>query len=217
MDVVAVEFARLNQMLDLRDGDARGGRHHRIKIARGLAVDEIALGIALPGVHEREVGDEAGLHDVALAVELALFLALGDVGADAGLGEEGRNAGAARAHALGQRALRVELDLQLAGEELLREQLVLAHIRGDHLLDLPRFEQQAEPGAVDAGIVRHAGQVLHAGVAQRLDQGFRHAAQAEPAGHDHHAVLQDAVERRLGVGIDLFHWKNPPPKDPYAA
>ena len=115
-----------------------------IKIARGLAVDEVALGIALPGMHEREVGDEAGLHDVALAVEGALFLALGDVGADAGLGEEGRNAGAARAHALGQRALRVELDLQLAGEELLREQLVLAHIGRDHLLDLARLEQQAE-------------------------------------------------------------------------
>ena len=133
-----------------------GGRHHRIEVARGLAVDEVAFGIALPGVHDREVGDEAGLHDVALAVELALFLALGDVGADAGLGEEGRDAGAAGADALGQRALRVELDLELAGEKLLREQLVLADIGRDHLLDLARLEQQAEAGAVDAGIVGHA-------------------------------------------------------------
>ena len=100
-----------------------GGRHHRIEVARGLAVDEIALGVALPGIDDREVGDEAALHDVALAVELALLLALGDHGAGAGRGEEGRNAGAAGADALGQRALRVELDLELAGEVLLGELL----------------------------------------------------------------------------------------------
>ena len=33
----------------------------------------------------------------------------------------------------------------------------------------------------------------------------RDAAQAEAAGHDHHAVLQQAGQRRRGVGIDFFH------------
>jgi len=46
-------------------------------------------------------------------------------------GEEGRNAGAAGADALGQRALRIELDLELAGEELLGEGLVLADVGRD--------------------------------------------------------------------------------------
>ena len=69
-----------------------------------------------------EIGDETALHDVALAVELALFLALGDHRAGAGFGEERRDAGAASADALGQRALRIEFDLELAGEILLREQ-----------------------------------------------------------------------------------------------
>ena len=137
-DVVGIDLARLDQVLDLGDRDLAGGRHHRIEVARGLAVDEVALGVALPGVHDREVGDEAALHDVVLAVELALLLALGDHGADAGLGEEGRDAGAAGADALGQRALRVELDLELAGEKLLREHLVLADVGRDHLLDLAR-------------------------------------------------------------------------------
>jgi len=57
-----------------------------LKLRRGLPVDEVAFGVALPGVHDREIRDDAALHDVALAVELALLLALGDIGAGAGAG-----------------------------------------------------------------------------------------------------------------------------------
>ena len=74
----------------------------------------------------RDVGDQAALHDVGLAVELAHFLALGDQRADAGLGVERRDAGAAGADALGQRALRVELELQLAGQILLRRTVLFS-------------------------------------------------------------------------------------------
>ena len=95
---------------------ARGGRHHRIEIARRLAEDEIALGVALPGVHERDVGEEAALHDIGRAVEFARLLAVGDDGADAGPRVEGGDAGAAGADALGERALRIEFELKLAGE-----------------------------------------------------------------------------------------------------
>ena len=150
-----------------------GGRHHRVEVARGLAVDEVAGGVALPGLDDGEVGEQAALHHVFLAVELLHFLALGDQRADAGLGVEGRDAGAAGADALGQRALRVEFQLQLAGEELLREQLVLADIGRDHLLDLPRLQKQAQPDAVDAGIVGDDGQILDAGVADRVRSGSR--------------------------------------------
>ena len=182
-----------------------GRRHHRIEVARGLAIDEIALGVALEGVDDREIGDEAAFHDVALAVELALFLAAGDLGAGAGAGEEGRNAGAAGANALGERALRIEFDLQFAGEILLGESLVLADIGRDHLPDLPGFEQDAEADAVDAGIVGDDGEVFHPGIADGEDQRFRNAAQPEAAGHDHHAVLEHPGERGPRVGIDLVH------------
>ena len=117
-DVVGVDLARLDQMLDLGDRDLAGRRHHRIEVARRLPVDEIAFGIALPGMHDRDVGDEAALHHVGLAVELAHFLALGDDRADAGLGEKGRDAGAAGADALGERALRVEFELEFAREDI---------------------------------------------------------------------------------------------------
>ena len=152
-----------------------------------------------------EVGDQPALHHVVLAVEFAHFLALGDQRADAGLGEEGRNAGAAGADALGQRALRVELDLQFAGEILLGERLVLADIGRDHLLDLPRLQQHAEAHAVDAAIVGHHGEVLDPGIADGEDQGLGDAAQAEPAGHDHHAVREQPGQRGARVRMDLVH------------
>ena len=198
-----------HQMFDLGNRHPAGGCHHRIEVSRGLPVDEIAFGVAHPGVHDGEVGDDAALHDVLLAVELALFLALGDVGAGAGAGEEGRDARAAGADAFGERALRIEFDLEFAREILLGEQLVLAHVGRDHLLDLLGLQQQAEPRAVDACIVGDDGEVLHPGIADRRNQHLGDAAKAEAAGTDQHAVLEHARERRLGVGIDLLHERKP--------
>ena len=65
--------------------------------------------------------------------------------ADAGRRVERRDAGAAGAQPLGQRALRHQLDLELAGEELALELLVLADVGRDHLPDLPRLAA-AGPG-----------------------------------------------------------------------
>ena len=166
-------LAGRHQLLDLGHRDLGSGRHHRVEIARGLAVDQVAGGVALPGVDDGEVGEQAALHDVLLAVEFLHFLAFGDQRADAGLGVEGRDTGAAGADALGQRALRIEFEFQFAGEILLREQLVLADIGRDHLLDLPRLQQPAEADAVDAGIVGDDRQTLDAGIRGSRPTGSR--------------------------------------------
>ena len=173
MDVIGIDLAGRHQMLDLGDGDLRGRRHHRVKIARGLAIDEVAGGVALPGVDDGEIGEQAALHDVFLAVEFLHFLAFGDQRADAGLGEEGRNTGAAGADAFGQRALRIEFEFQFAREILLREQLVFTDIGRDHLLDLPRLQKPAQADAVDARIVGDDGQVLDAGIRGSRPTGSR--------------------------------------------
>ena len=141
------------------------------------------------------------------AVELAHLLALGDHGADARPGKERRNAGAARADALGERALGIEFDLKLAREVLLRERLVLAHVRRDHLLDLFGIEQQPEAYAIDPAIVGDDRQALDPGLTDRIDQGFGNATQPEAAGHDQHAVPQQPVKRRPGVWVDFSHVK----------
>jgi hypothetical protein len=88
---------------------------------------------------------------------------------------------------------------------LLREQLVLADIGRDHLLDLASFQEPAEADAVDAGIVGDHRKTLHPGIADGVREGFGDAAEAEAAGHDHHAVLEQTLEGGLGVGINLVH------------
>src|SRR3546814_2621911 len=63
-------------------------------------------------------------------------LALGDHRPDPGLGVEGGNAGAARANAFGERALRIELELELSRKIEFGEKLVLDDVGRDHLTDL---------------------------------------------------------------------------------
>src|SRR5579884_4482688 len=99
VDLVAVDLARLDQVLDLDDRHPSGRCHDRVEVARRLAEDEVALLVGLPGVDDRQIGDETALHDVGFAVELAQFLPLRHQRADAGLGEEGGYAGAAGADA----------------------------------------------------------------------------------------------------------------------
>ena len=113
--------------------------HRRVEVARGAAEDQVARLVGLPGLDERDVGHQRALHHVDVAVELARLLALGDHRADAGAREEGRDAGAAGAQLLGQRALRRELELELAGQVLALELLVLADVARDHLPDLARL------------------------------------------------------------------------------
>jgi hypothetical protein len=103
-------------------------------------------------VHERHVGDDAAFEHVGVSVELGGRLALGDLGADAGAGVEAGDAGRSRVRPFGQRALRVELDLELTVEVLPGEQLVLTDIGRDHLAQLPVLQQHAEPLAVDAHV-----------------------------------------------------------------
>ena len=101
---------------------------------------------------------------------------------------------AAGAHPFGQRALRVELDLELARQVLLHEQVVLADIGRDHLADLAGFQQLAQAKAIHTCVVGNHGEVLDAGIAQGVDQRFRNATQTETT-HSHElAVCNHALE-----------------------
>ncbi len=211
---IRIDAAGLDDLLDLDHRHLAGHRARRIEVARGAAEHQVAALVGLPRLHQRHIGHQRALHHVGLAVELARLLAFGDHRADAGAGEEGRDAGAAGAQLLGQRALRREFELEFAGQILALELLVLADVARDHLLDLARLEQQAEAEAVDAGVVRDDGQVLDPAVAQRVDQRLGYAAQAEAADRQQLVVAHQAVERRSGARIELFHLVVP--RDPAA-
>ena len=47
-----------------RDDERRGGRHHGVEVPRGLAIDEVAELVGLPGLDQRQVGVQAGLENV---------------------------------------------------------------------------------------------------------------------------------------------------------
>ncbi len=212
--MVRVDAADGHDLLDLGDADLAGGRHRLVEVARGLAEDEVAALVRLPALDDGEIGANAALQDIILAVEILHFLALGHFGADTGPGVEAGNAGAARAAALGQCPLRAEFHLELAGQILPLELLVLSHVGGDHLLHLARAEQFAEPFPIDSGIVAGDGEILHAGGLDRVDQPLRNPAQAEPARADRHAVEQQALQRGGGVGIDFLHARAPSCEEP---
>lgn len=91
-------------------------------------------------------------------------------------GEEGRDAGATSSDTLSQGALRGELNLQLSCQVLPLKLLVLADVRRDHALDLPRLKEEAKAKVVDASIVGDDGEVLGTLLAKSGDEILRDAA-----------------------------------------
>ncbi len=200
-----IDLADLDDLLDLGDGHPPRLGAGDIEVVGGLAQDQVAGLVGLPGLDDRQVGGDALLEDVRVTVVLPDILPLGQPGAVAGAGVEGRDAGAAGPQLLGQRPLRRQLDLELAGQELLLEGGVLADVGGDHLFDLPGLQQQPEAELVDPGVVADHGQPVRRRVAQGDDQFFRDAAEAEAAGGDGHIILQQAFKRPARIFVYRFH------------
>ena len=85
-------------------------------------------------LHQREVGTERGLEEIGFALDLDALLAFLDDRADAGRRQHAAEPVAAGADALDQRALRNEVDLELAGDHLLLRLGVETDVTGDRLL-----------------------------------------------------------------------------------
>src|SRR3546814_80011 len=129
--MVGIDRPRGEQFLDFGDRHAARCRHHRIEIARGLAVDEIALVVAAPRLDDGEIGGQPRLENIALAAEDFFLFAFGDDRADARARIEADDARAAGAQPLGERALRIEFELEKAGQILPLEFLLLPDIRSE--------------------------------------------------------------------------------------
>ena len=145
-DGFGIELAERHDLVHLRDRAFRRRRHDRAEVARGLAVDEVAPAVAALGLDQREVGVDRVLEHVAAAVDRARLLALGERRAVAGRREERADAGAGGADALGEVALRHQLELDLAGavERVEHVRVGLARERADDLAHAPRLEQRGQ-------------------------------------------------------------------------
>ena len=138
------ELSRLHQVLDLGYGDIPGSGHDGVEVARRLVVDQVAVVIALPGVDDGEIGPESAFHQVFPAIEHAHFLTLTQRRPDPRRHVEGGDARAPGPNTLGEGTLRDKFDLQFPVQKLAFEDLVLPHIRGDHLPHLAALEQDAQ-------------------------------------------------------------------------
>src|SRR6202521_25762 len=114
MNLIGVELAKFDEFFDFGDDVVGGGGHHWIEVARGLAIDEIAPAVALPGFDEGEIATQCSFKDVLTPAEFAGFLAFGNHGAVAGGCVKRWNTRSPGADALREGALRVQFDLHFA-------------------------------------------------------------------------------------------------------
>src|SRR5690606_32954261 len=115
MDIVGINGADRHHPLDLGNRRARRHGHDGIEIAAGEPVPQVAVRVGHIRLDEGEVPRQRFLVHVAPAVDDAAFLAPRQLGAVAGRREKARQARARGADALGQGALRDQLDFYLAG------------------------------------------------------------------------------------------------------
>ena len=111
MNLIGVELAEFHEFFDFGDHVVGSGGHHRVEVARGLAVDEIAPAVTFPRFDEGEIAADGSLHDVLVAVEFAGFFSVSDHGAVSRGGIERGDAGTSSAQALRERALGIQFHL----------------------------------------------------------------------------------------------------------
>src|ERR1035438_7990004 len=128
---VRIQFARLNQMFDFGDRNFRRSRHHGIEVACGFAIDEISPCVALPGLHEGEVGFERAFHDVGATIKLSRLFSFRDHGSNASRSEKGWYPRASSANPFGERSLRNQFELHGSIQHHLFEHLVFADVGSD--------------------------------------------------------------------------------------
>ena len=198
VDVVGVHCAEGDYLLlDLDQGYAGGHGHYGVEVSLGEAELEVAEGVAAVGADEGVVGVQGVFEDVFFAVDDAMFLAFGDLGADAGGGVEGADACAGGADSFRQSSLGDKLSFDLAAVVEFFEVGGLGRMRGggkgaDDLSDTTGFDEGAEVDAVvegaGAGMVGDGGEARCALSEEGCDEISGGTGPGEPGDHDGRAV-----------------------------
>src|SRR5579863_10269641 len=177
---IRIQFPQLHQLLHLSNYIFRRRRHHWIEIPRRLAVNQIPPPIALPRLHKRKIPANPSLQHILPPIKLPRLLALRHHRAHTSGRIKTRNPRPTRSNSLRKRPLRIQLQLQLPARDQLFEQLVLPHIRRNHLLDLPVLQQQPNPKIVHPGIVADNRQIFSPPPPHRRNQILRYPTKPKP-------------------------------------
>src|ERR1700730_7805227 len=194
VDQVRLQFADLDQLLNLRNRHAGSCSHYGIKVLRCLAIHQVTPLVALPCFYQREIRLQSALHHVLTSIELARLFVLGDYGTHSARREKCGDASAAGANPLGKSAL----------QNHLLEQLVFPNVGPDVLANLPCGQQQTIAEAVHSNVITDGGKVLHAFANQCANEVFRDSTQAEASDHDGGSV-EDVLDGFVGAGHDFVH------------
>src|SRR5450631_1011176 len=159
---IRIQLTWLNEFFNLGNRQIRGCGHCRIEIASCFPVDKIAMTVCFPGLDKRDVRTQSELHQVGLSGEFPNFLAFSDNGADAGRHIECRNPSTAGANPLGERALRNQSKVQLAGDYKLFEHTVFAYIASDMRGNHSSLKHQAHSESIDAHVIADGVKPLEA-------------------------------------------------------
>src|SRR5882724_3826061 len=204
VNLIWVELAEPHEFFNFGDDVIRGRGHHGIKVARSLAIDEIAPAVTLPGFDKREIAAQATLHHVLAAIELASFFSFGNHRAVTRRRVERWNTSTSGAQTLRERALRIQLHLQFAAQDKLLEQFVFADVRGNHFFHLALLEQHADAEIIDTSVIADDGEVLGAFAANGGDQILRNAAETE-ATHEDDGAVGEVGDGGVGGGDAFVH------------
>ena len=197
VDIVRPQLAGRHQLVDLRDRHLSGHGCERIEVPRGSIEAKVTQRVADGGSHDRKVGRQRRFEHVGAPTKIANFFAVRDQGTRSGRGEKSSDPSPTGAQSLGQGALRVELDGDLAGEHLLLEIRVAADEAADDTRDLSLLQQDRQPASLVAAVVRHDRELLAAAGSERDDQRLGVADEAEATDRDRGSILH--VEQR-GLG-----------------
>src|SRR5439155_7562899 len=209
IDQLGGDLAGLHDLVHLDDRGARGLGEARIEILAAAAELDVAEAVRAIASQQGVVDAYRVLEDVALAVELADLPSRREVGVDAGGRVERRNPGAARAAAFDQDALGDQLDLHLAGGDLLLAGGRRAGSHGerrDQLLHLVVLGEDLAAGR--SGVTERVAderEVFRLLIAQGADQGRREAMRDAETGDGHRRPVGDVRDGLLGRSNDLVH------------
>ena len=156
--------------------------HHRVEVARGLAIDEVAPAVALPRLDDGEVAADGRFEDAPASVEERVSLPSARVGARRRWAC--RTPGCRRRrHAAARPASPADTARPRACRRGYSRSKILFSPTYDEIIfrTCPAARSTPRPLRVDAAVVRDDGQVVGALARDRADAVLRVAAEAEAA------------------------------------
>src|SRR5580698_6658570 len=204
MHVIRIQLPQLHQLLHLRNHILRRRRHHRIKIPRRLSIYQIPPPITLPSLHKRKIPANPPLQHILPPIELPRLFPLRHNRPNARRRIKPRNPRPARSYPLCKRPLWIQLQLQLPRRDKLFEQLVLPHIRRNHLLHLPVLQQQPNPKIIHPGIITNNRQILRPPPPHRRNQILRYPTKPKPT-HQNGRPIAEPINPHIRRRNPLIH------------